>query len=70
MLSVAEVQTSGKSFAAAVADFSPLMSSSFVSVPASKKRSISASSASATISISASRALLTAAAISAGTAPS
>ncbi len=68
MLTVADVQTSGNTFAAMVAPRSPAMSSSSVSVPASKNFSISFSSFSATISMSASRAASTAAAMSAGTA--
>ena len=68
--STADVQTSGKIFAAAVADRRPVTSSSSVSVPASKNFSISFSSFSATISTSASRAASTAPAMAAGTAPS
>ena len=70
MLTSAEVQTSGKSVAEAVALRSPATSSSSVSVPASKNFSISFSSASATISMSASRAASTELAMSAGTGPS
>ena len=69
MLRSAEVQTSGNSFAPSVALRSPAISSSSVSVPASKNFSIRCSSFSATISINASRALSTAAVMSAGTAP-
>ena len=57
MLSVADVHSSGNSFADAVAARRPDTSCSCVSVPASKNFSISDSSASATISISASRAV-------------
>ena len=53
-----------------MAFLSPLTSSSWVSVPASKKRSISVSSASATISTSASRAAATAPSMAPGTGPS
>ena len=60
----------GTACAASVAPRSPATSSSSVSVPASKNFSISFSSFSATISISASRAASTAAVMSAGTAPS
>ena len=63
MLTSADVQTSGKTLAAAVALRRPATSSSSVSVPASKNFSISFSSASATISIRASRAVSTAAVI-------
>ena len=63
MFSSAEVQTSGNSLPAIVALRRPATSSSSVSVPASKKCSISFSSVSATISISASRAASTAAVI-------
>ena len=58
MLAVADAQSAGKMRPAATPRFSPPTSSSCVSVPASKNFSISESSASATISISASRALL------------
>ncbi len=70
MFSNAEVQTSGNSLPAIVALRRPETSSSSVSVPASKKCSISFSSFSATISTSASRSWSTAALISAGTATS
>ena len=70
MLRVADVHTSGNTFAASVAARSPPSSSSSVSVPASKNFSISCSSFSATISISASRAVSTAAVMSDGTGPS
>ena len=70
MLTRAEVQTSGNTRAAAVALRRPSTTSSSVSVPASKNFSISFSSASATISIRASRAVSTAAVMSAGTGPS
>ncbi len=70
IFAVADVQTSGNTFAAIVAFRSPDTSSSSVSVPASKNFSISGSSASATISISASRAVSTASMRSAGTASS
>ena len=56
MFSSADVQTSGNSLPAIVALRRPATSSSSVSVPASKNFSISFSSFSATISISASRA--------------
>ena len=56
MFAVAEVSTSGKMRAAATPRLSPATRSSWLSVPASKNFSISASSASATISINASRA--------------
>ena len=55
----AETHTRGKTFAARVAPRSPATSSSSVSVPASKNVSISFSSASATISMRASRACST-----------
>ena len=67
MFRTADVQTSGKTFAAIVALRRPETSSSSVSVPASKNFSISFSSASATISMSASRASATAPAMFAGT---
>ena len=70
MFNTAEVHTSGKTFAAIVAFLRPVTSSSSVSVPASKNFSISFSSFSATISMSASRAVATAAVMSAGVAPS
>ena len=69
MFSSADVQTSGKIFAAIVALRRPATSSSSVSVPASKNFSISFSSTSATISMSASRASSTAPVMSAGIAP-
>ena len=56
MLATPDVHTSGNIFAGARRRFRPSISSSCVSVPASKNFSISGSSASATISISASRA--------------
>ena len=67
MFAVADAQSTGKMRPAAMPRLRPATSSSCVSVPASKNFSISASSASATISISASRALLAAPSISAGT---
>ncbi len=70
MLTIADVQTSGNTLAAAVALRSPATTSSSVSVPASKNFSISFSSASATISTRASRAASTSPVISAGTGPS
>ena len=70
MLSVADVQTSGKILPAMVAARNPVTISSSLRVPASKNFSISFSSFSATISISASRAASTAAVISPGIAPS
>src|SRR5262245_43801997 len=70
MLDEPAVHTSGNTLALSVAFFSPVTSSSCVSVPASKNFSISCSSASATISISASRAALARSVISPGTAPS
>ena len=68
--SSADEQTSGKSLPAIAALRSPDTSSASVSVPASKKCSMSFSSFSATISMSASRAASTSALMSAGTAPS
>jgi len=59
MFSSADVQTSGNSLPPIVALRRPPTSSSSVSVPASKKCSISFSSFSATISMSASRAAST-----------
>ena len=53
-----DAQKTGKSLPARIARARPAVSSSCVSVPASKNFSISASSASATISMSASRAAL------------
>ena len=70
MFAVAETQNSGNTRPEATPRFSPPTSSSCVSVPASKKRSINASSASATISMSASRAVCAALSRSAGMAPS
>ncbi len=65
-----EVHSSGATFPESTALRSPSSSSSWVSVPASKKRSISASSASATISISCSRAVPATSLSSKGTGPS
>ena len=70
MFSSADVHTSGNTLPAIVAPRRPATSSSSVSVPASKNFSISFSSFSATISMSASRAASTAAVMSPGTAPS
>ena len=65
-----EVHTSGTIVAARVAVARPLVNSSWVSVPASKNFSINDSSASATISISASRADCAASLRPAGISPS
>ena len=65
-----DVQTSGKSRPATVAARNPETSCSCVSVPSAKKVSIKVSSASATISISCSRAIFASSAIAAGTSPS
>ena len=66
MFDSADVQTSGKILPAIVAVRSPATSSASVSVPASKNFSINVSSASATISMRASRAASTAAVMSPG----
>jgi hypothetical protein len=70
MLAVADVHTSGNTREALTPRLRPSISSSCVSVPDSKNFSISASSASATISISASRALCASLSRLAGIAPS
>jgi len=70
MFSVADVQTRGKIFRFETPVRRPLSRSSWLSVPASKNFSMRLSSASATISTSASRPAFTLSVMSAGTAPS
>ena len=68
-LVIAEAQRTGKSLLWAIPRRSPAVTSSLVSVPSSKNRSMSASSASAISSTSASRAACASAACSAGISP-
>ena len=70
MFVLPDVQTTGKMRDALKPRFRPPTSSSCVSVPASKNFSMSESSASAIISMSASRALFAASSSSAGIGPS